>query len=488
MNIVWITSESHPYAKTGGLADVSLSLPAALATRGHKVSVIMPYYPRQMAKLKLKFHSRTEMLGVPFGGQTEWAQILEHRLDKNLSYYFIEFNRFFDRDGLYDWDGVAYPDNGERYIFLSRAAMQTILKLKLKPDIIHTNDWHTALNNVYLKSGLYRNAPNFANCRSVLTIHNLGYQGVIDKSNLFWTGLGWEYYNFLCLEFFDQINLLKGGIMTADMINAVSPTNAEEILSSGYGFNLESSLQHRAAQGKLRGILNGINIKEWDPAHDNRLPATFSAEDLSGKAVCKAELQKQFSLPVRPDVPLFGAVTRLAHQKGIDVICESLEDLLIHDDIQVAILGSGENGMRDWLNSLAARFPNKLGVYIGYDDSLAHQVEAGSDIFLMPSRYEPCGLNQMYSMRYGTLPLVRATGGLADTVINYDPASLDISTGFVFYDLYAGALSGTMRWAAATCRKHPDHIRAMQLNGMSKDFSWDHTAAEYERLYEDAHR
>ena len=353
MNIVWATSEAVPYAKTGGLADVSAALPKALARRGHSIHVIMPYYPQQMAKLNLKFDAVHEMLGVPFGDANEWAQIRILKVERNLTCCFIEFNRFYDRATLYDWNGSEYPDNAQRFIFFSRAVMQTVLALGLHPDILHLNDWHCALCSVYLRSSLYSGFRNFADCRSVMTIHNIGYQGVYDQGNLYWTGLGWEYFNFRCLEFYNRMNLLKGGIMCADMVSTVSPTYAEEILSPEYGFSLDSSLRHCAYHGRLRGILNGIDVSEWNPASDPSLPAVFSPDDMGGKAVCKAALQEHFKLPVREDVPLFGVISRLAYQKGLDVFADSLEDMLYHDDSQFILIGSGDPWLQARFSSLS---------------------------------------------------------------------------------------------------------------------------------------
>lgn len=490
MNILWVTSEAVPFAKTGGLADVSAALPSALADRGHEVSVVMPYYPQIMGKLGLEFGTRYELLGVPFGDKTEWAQVQVLKLKEHLTYYFIEFHRFYDRPNLYDWYGNEYSDNGQRFIFLCRAAMQAVLALKLKPDIIHSHDWHAALCSVYLNSSLYWNYDNFKNARSVLTIHNIGYQGVFHKSNLFWTGLGWEFFNFQCLEFYDQLNFLKAGVMTSKMVNTVSPTYAEEILSPGFGFNLDGPLRHCASQGRLRGILNGIDTHVWDPKTDKSLPANFSREDLSGKAVCKRAVQERFGLPQRDDVPLFTIISRLAHQKGLDVFASGLEEMLEKDDFQFVVVGSGDQYLQGHLNYLANKYPTKMGIYIGYaGEKLAHLVEAGGDFFIMPSRYEPCGLNQMYSMRYGNVPVVRSTGGLADTVINYDPYDhIDESTGFSFWDLYPESLNNTIRWAAKIYRNNRDDYWKLQENGMSRDFSWNRTAAEYEQLYEDAHK
>ena len=489
MNILWVTSEAVPYAKTGGLADVSAALPLALAERGHHVSVVMPFYPQQMGKLNLKFNEVHELLRVPFGDGCEWARVNVLRTHENLTWYFIEYNRFFDRPKLYDWDGREYADNAQRYIFLCRAAMELAVNFRLAPDVLHANDWHAALCCVYLRSALYSGNEQFRRTRSVLTIHNIGYQGNFDKGNLYWTGLGWDYFNHLCLEFYDRLNFLKGGIMCADMVSTVSPTYAQEILSPGYGFGLDGALRARAAEGRLRGVLNGIDTAVWNPATDRNLPATFSADELEGKAVCRRALQQKFGLPVREDVPVFAVISRLAYQKGLDVFAFGLEELLRECDYQFVVVTSGEKDIEGYLQYLAQKHPQKFGLYLGYaGEPLAHLTEAGADMFLMPSRYEPCGLNQMYSMAYGTLPVVRHTGGLADTVFNYNPSTLDRSTGFVLWDLNAASLNNTIRWAADTWRNRPGDFAKMRHNGMTTDFSWNRTASEYEKMYLDAHR
>ena len=487
MNIVWTTSEAAPYAKTGGLADVSYSLPYALAENGHNVSVFMPYYPQVMAEKCESTECIYELLGVPFGnGNEQWARIRRHKRSENLSFYFIECDRFFDRPKLYDWDGNEYSDNAERFIFLSRAIMQAILALDIKADVLHCNDWHTALCNVYLKSSLYNSFNNFSQTKSIMTIHNIGYQGIFDKSNLYWTGLDWSYFNVQCFEFYDQLNFLKAGVLTADMVTTVSPTYAEEILSLEYAFGLEHPLRHKAGQGKLRGILNGIDVKEWAPETDKLIPHNFSHQDLTGKALCKMELQKEFGLDVRPDTPLYGVVSRLAHQKGLDIFISSIDEMLKEDDVQFVIIGSGERWQEKALSDYAKAYPDRFACYIGYNNKLAHMVEAGSDFFVMPSRYEPCGLNQMYSMKYGTLPIVRSTGGLEDTVNNYSAEHTNIATGFKFFDLYPAALRDTMRWAASVYRNDKLAFAQMISNGMTTDFSWHHTAVKYEALYQHA--
>lgn len=483
MNICWICSEAVPYAKTGGLADVSASLPAALAKQGHSVSVIMPYYPQIMGDKCKNTKVVYKMLGVPFGWSEEWATIREDRINDNLSFYFIEYQRFYDRPFLYDYYGVEFGDNSDRFVFFCRAAMQAILALKLHPDVMHTHDWHTSLCNVYLKSHLYSSFANFAKCKSVLTIHNIGYQGIFSKGNLFNTGLGWDYFNYTCLEYHDQLNFLKAGIMTADIVTTVSPSYAREILTPGYAFTMESALQHVFFEGRLFGILNGICIDEWNPATDPLILDHFNIDDLSGKAKSKSALQKELGLNVDPDIPVIGVVSRFAYQKGIDVLAEAMEQMLMYDQAQFAVVGSGDTFLESILSDFAKRFPGKFGVYIGYNNHLAHLIEAGSDMFAMPSRYEPCGLNQMYSMRYGTVPIVRVTGGLADTVINYNPGTLNRSTGFTFRDLYPDALLKTMRWAVSIFRKKPEHFAKLIKNGMKQDFSWEHTAKLYEDVY-----
>ena len=367
-------------------------------------------------------------------GNEEWASVRELKLKNNLTFYFVEFNQFYDRPTLYDWNGSEYPDNPRRFIFLSRAVMEIALHFHLKPDIIHANDWHTALCCVYLRSHLYR--QQFPECKSVLTIHNIGYQGIFDKSNICWTDLGWEYFNYQCLEYYDRLNLLKGGIMTADMVSTVSPTYAKEILTPEYGFGLQDVLKQAEQEGRLCGILNGIDVSVWSPETDTLLPAVFSAEDLSGKKICRKELQKQFNLPLKKQVPVFAVISRLATQKGLDVLADALEKLLPECDMQVVAAASGDPRLEYRYRSLADRYPEKMSVFLGYaSEKTAHLIEAGADFFLMPSRYEPCGLNQMYSMRYGTLPIVRFTGGLADTVINYSAEDPGKSTGFVLWDL-----------------------------------------------------
>ncbi len=487
MNILWLTSESTPFAKTGGLADVSGALPKALAQRGHNISVFMPYFRQQIEPKNINFNGRIDMFKVPTQYGCEWASVRILKISPNLVYYFLEYDRFFDRPRLYDWDGKEYEDNADRFIFFCRAAMEFAIFQKMKPDILHANDWHAAMSCVYLKSDFYREHPTYWNCRSVLTIHNIGYQGIFSKEKFELTGLSWDYFNYTCLEYHDCINLLHGGIMTADMVNAVSQTYSSEIQSPQYGFSLETSLQHCASRGKLRGILNGIDDNEWNPQTDKFLPANFSVNDLKGKAICKTALQRHFHLAERTDVPLFSTISRLADQKGLDVFASGLEYLLSHFDYQFVMIGSGEANLENHFRYLAWKYPDKLAIYIGYaSNDIAHLTEAGADFFVMPSRYEPCGLNQMYSMRYGTLPIVRHTGGLADSVINFGNEN-ENATGFVFWDLTPMALNNTIVWAADTWKNDHKSIIKMMKNAMNRNFSWNQTASDYERMYQDAH-
>lgn len=483
MNIVMIASEARPYAMTGGLADVVSSLSDALSERGNKITVILPYYKQKMKQFSNKMSVKISPLSFKFDGRTEHAQVLEIKKNSRLSYIFIEYNRYFDRPALYDWNGIEYGDNAERFIFFCRAAMQVIIQLGIHPDIIHAHDWHAALCCLYLKSHLFSGVANFAKTSSVLTIHNIAYQGCFHKSQLYFTGLGWNYFNHLCLEFYDQINLLKGGIMTADYITTVSPTHAEEILSPSYGFNLDSALRHRASAGVLRGILNGIDVDEWNPETDPLIAQNYSFDKLKGKEVCKKNLQEKMGLKVMHDLPLFAIVSRLAYQKGIDIFVSCVENMLMYDDVQFVVLASGDPNLERALHWIASKYPEKFKYVAAYDAELSHIIEAGADLFVMPSRYEPCGLNQMYSMRYGTLPIVRATGGLHDTVLNYDTKNPSNSTGFKFWDLYPESLLNTMRWAASVYRNERDKFRITQLNAMSKDFSWNKTAGQYEDVY-----
>jgi starch synthase len=348
--------------------------------------------------------------------------------------------------------------------------------------VIHANDWQTALVPVYVNTVEWSKPLHGAG--TLFTIHNLAYQGNFESGAMFITGLGQQHFNPAEFEHFGDMNLVKAAVRHANLLSTVSPTYAREIQTSAYGFGLDGELALRSRD--LRGVQNGIDTRDWDPARDPLIAAPYDAGNIAGKAVCKAALQQQLGLPVRPDVPLFGVVGRLTAQKGFDVLAHAL-DRIFAWDVQMVLLGNGDQEAEAYFRYMASRRSDKFRAFIGFDEGLAHRIEAGADFLLMPSRFEPCGLNQMYSQRYGTLPIVRATGGLIDTVVNYDPATGN-GTGFVFWDLTPGALADTVGWALSTYLGRPEHIAAMRQRAMEQDFSWDRAAAAYEQLYLEAYK
>jgi starch synthase len=479
LKVLFVSSEVAPYRKTGGLADVAGALPKALKQRGIDVRVVMPLYQG----VRWNELERLEgTISVPmWWGAARGGVRLGKLPDSDVPIYFLEYNRYFDRPYLYGPPGDAYPDNLERFTFLSRGALELAKALNFIPDVVHAHDWQTALLPVYLNTVEW--AKPLHGSASVFTIHNLAYQGNFEGGAMFITGLGREHYHPGEFEHFGDLNLMKAAVYHSTMLSTVSPNYAREIQTSAFGFGLDGVLASRG--GDLRGILNGIDIDEWNPATDKYLPAQFDARHLGNKAVCKAELQQQMGLPARPDQALFGVVGRLTSQKGFDVMAHALERLLGWD-LQMVLLGTGDQDAERFFAAVSAHRGDKFRATIGFDNALAHRIEAGSDFFLMPSRFEPCGLNQMYSLRYGTLPLVRATGGLVDTVQNYDEATGG-GTGFMFDDLTTDALANTVGWALSTYYDRPKHVNAMRKRAMAQDFSWDRAAAEYERLYLDAY-
>lgn len=479
LNILLVASEVVPFAKSGGLADVAGVLPKALRKLGHDVRVVMPrYYVVDKEHYKLK--PLEGSLGVPMGSMGEaWAGVYEGVLPgSDVPVYFIEHEGFFGRKGLYDEDGVAFGDNDNRFIFLSKAAMQLAKKLRFKPDIVHANDWHTAAIPMLLNT-VYAADSDFEDTASMLTIHNLQHQGQFYKGAMDVLGIGWEHFNPNEIEEYDRINLLKGGIVHADAVNAVSRKYAQEIQTPEFGWGLQDLI--RAHNGKLFGILNGVDYEEWSPAVDTLIPEKYDADALAGKRVCKQELQKAFGLPQREEVPVIGLVGRLAEQKGIGLLAAAIWSLM-NLDIQVVLLGTGEKWAEFFFSDIAGKYPDKFACYIGYRNDLAHQIEAGSDFFLMPSLFEPCGLNQIYSLRYGTLPIVRATGGLDDTIENFEAHSR-AGTGFKFYDATPEALFGTVKWAVDTWYTDKEGINALIQNAMKAHFGWDDAARAYEEVY-----
>ncbi|NJD91278.1 MAG: glycogen synthase, partial [Geobacter sp.] len=403
--------------------------------------------------------------------------------DTDIPVYFIEHEGYFGRDGLYAHNNEEYPDNDRRYIFFSRASIELCKMIDFRPDLLHAHDWHTAAVPLMMNT-CCRNDSHTAGAASVLTIHNMQYQGSFPPSAMNILGVGWDQFTFLGIEKDDRVNLLKGGIYNATMLSTVSRGYAAEIQTAEFGWGLEGVVRERRAD--LLGILNGVDYGEWAPETDRHIAANYSVDDLSGKAVCKADLQRVAGLPVRDDLPLIGIVSRMVKQKGIDFIAAALPKLLSLD-IQLVMLGEGEPWAHFYFGGEAAKHPDKMKVYIGYDDSLAHKIEAGADFFLMPSAFEPCGLNQMYSMRYGTLPIVRSTGGLDDSVENFDEQTLH-GTGFKFKALTAGALFDTVGWAVHTWSNRKDAMLQLVRNAMNKRFTWEVAASGYEGLYQEAVR
>ena len=476
LKILIAASEVVPFAKTGGLADVVGALPKALRALGHDVRVVMPRY---YVVDRNQYKPLEGAMGVDMGRDGEaWTLVLEGVLpNSDIPVYFIEHEGYFGRSGLYDDGYDSYQDNHERFIFFSKAVMQLSKKLHFEPDIVHANDWHTAVIPLLLNT-MYAHDEHFKNTASVLTIHNLQHQGRFSKEVMEILGIGWGNFNTYELEDHDGVNLLKGGIVHADAITTVSPKYSEEIRGPAFDWGLKDVLNGHAH--KLHGILNGVDYEEWNPSLDNYIPHKYDADDLSGKKVCKAELQRAFNLPVR-DVPLIGFVGRLAEQKGISLIASEIWNLMFLD-IQIVLLGTGESWAEGFFSHVSEVHRDKFGCYIGYRNDLAHQIEAGCDFFLMPSLFEPCGLNQIYSLKYGTLPIVRATGGLDDTIENFD-AKHNTGTGFKFHEATPQALYSTVFWAVDTWYNNKDAIEALIQNAMKKHFGWDDTAKVYESVY-----
>jgi starch synthase len=478
LKVLFVASEVAPFRKTGGLADVAGVLPRSLRQRGIDIRVVMPLYQGIQWSTLEKLDGT---LSVPtYYGNARAGLRLGTLPGSDVPIYFVEYNRFFDRPHLYGPPGQAYSDNLERFAFFSRAALEMCKTIGFIPDVIHANDWQTALVPVYVNTVEWGKPLHGAG--TLFTIHNLAYQGNFESGAMFITGLGWNHYNPYEFEHFGDMNLMKAAIRHSNLLSTVSPTYAREIQTPANGFGLDGELSLR--RQFLRGVLNGIDTHEWNPAADPHIAAPYSADDMSAKAVCKASLQKQLGLPVRPNVPLFGVVGRLTPQKGFDVLAHALDKILAWD-LQMVLLGNGDPEAEHFFSHLAAKRSDKFRTFIGFDEGLAHRIEAASDFLLMPSRFEPCGLNQMYSQRYGTLPIVRGTGGLLDTVVNYDQATGN-GTGFIFWDLTPGSVADTVGWALSTYFERPGHIEAMRKRAMQRDFSWDRAAEAYEGLYREA--
>ncbi len=471
MKILFVAAEVAPFSKTGGLGDVAGALPAALAERGHEVWVVTPRY----GSIDPAAH-RLRRVEATVQVRGEAAALLHGRLG-GAEVYLLEHERYYGgRRGLYHEHGRDYADNAQRFAFLCRAALDLPRAVGFEPDLVHLHDWQAALGAWILRHE-HPQAGWAARARTVYTIHNLAYQGVFPKELIPAVGLPWEVFRYESMEFYDQLNFMKAGIVFADAITTVSPNYAREILTPEHGCSLDALLRHRAQD--LTGILNGIDASEWDPARDPHLEAGYGPDDLDGKARCKQALQLELGLPVRRDVPVVAMVGRLAEQKGIDLVAAALHEIM-NLEAQLVLLGSGRHDYEDLFERAARERPDRVAVRIGFDEALAHRMEAGADLFLMPSRFEPCGLNQLYSLRYGTVPVVRAVGGLDDTVEDFDGHRR--GTGFKFKDYHPGAMLTALRRALDVYRD----ARAWQGivgRGMVQDHSWGASAAQYESLF-----
>jgi starch synthase len=475
MHIAFVASECVPFSKTGGLADVVGALPHALANLGHQVSVYVPRY--RQTKLSDP-QTVVRSITVPFDDRYRFCSVVTSGAQAGVRFFFVDYPPFFDRDALYGTSVGDFPDNAERFALFCRAVLEAS-KVTGVPHVFHCHDWQSALVPVLLRT-LYAEDPAFRDVGCTFTIHNMGYQGLFPSEILPLLMLPWDLFTMSKMEFFGQVNFLKGALVYSDFITTVSRKYSQEIQTSEYGFGLEGVLRARAAT--VTGILNGVDYAEWSPETDKFAVAKYSPDDLSGKAKCKQDLLAAFGVVgANPKAPVIGIVSRFAAQKGFDLIAQ-IADRLAREEMIIVALGTGDKEYEELFLRLNRQFPQKIAVKVAYNNEVAHKIEAGADMFLMPSRYEPCGLNQIYSLKYGTVPIVRATGGLDDTIEPWDPRSGG-GTGFKFTDYTGEALLLTIKQALQAFRDQTSW-QVLMRNGMAKDFSWNASAKEYVRVYE----
>jgi len=478
MKIALASPEVVPFAKTGGLADVSGALPKALAKLGAEVVVVMPRY-KAVDLMKFGLVKTVKKVSALIDGKMVESAIYEGKMPGGVKTYFLDNPGYYGRDQLYGTPQGDYPDNAERFLYFCKAVPELLKAVGFKPDVVHINDWQTGLIPLYLKA-FYKDDPFFKDTGTLLTVHNMGYQGVFWAEDMHLTGLGWEYFTPEGLEFYEKINILKGGLVYSDLINTVSKTYSKEIQTPEYGHGLDGVL--RARSKDLYGIVNGIDYDEWDPMTDKALYQTYGPGDVKGKQANKNALKEDLGL-APGNKPLFGIISRLADQKGLDILTDAMDDIL-GTGAQFVLLGTGEEKYHHLFAALAKKRPRQVSATIGFDAKLAKRIYAGCDVFLMPSRYEPCGLGQLISLRYGTLPLVRKTGGLADTVKNYSPRT-GAGNGFVFTEYSEKALMKAVH-AALAAYDDKKAWKSLVKTGMSEDYSWDSSAKEYIKLYKKA--
>lgn len=475
MHIVFAASECAPWAKTGGLADVISALPKTLVKMGHKVQIFIPYY-RQVAKVVSEPAVVLPSVTIPFASYNRFARILDGGITDGVQMYFVDCPELFDRESFYATPSGDYPDNAERFGSFCRAVIETTKVLGV-PDVFHVHDWQAAMIAVMLRS-IYYFDPVFRHVPAVLTIHNAGYQGWFPPRTMETLLLPWDMFTMDKLEHYDKVNFLKGGVVYADAITTVSQTYAQEIQTPEFGNGIEGTLRRRS--GDLFGILNGADYTEWDPAVDSHIAAHYTKDKLEGKRECRRDLLHAFRFEnVEDQTAVIGMVSRFATQKGIDFIIDIL-DRLMQEDVVLVMLGSGEEYYERLLTEMAERYSAKMRVQVKFDNVKAHKIEAGSDIFLMPSRYEPGGLNQIYSLKYGTIPVVRATGGLQDSIEELPDGR---GNGFKFWGYDSNAFLDAIHRALATFRDKQKWTEMMK-RAMAQDFSWEKPAQEYVRVYE----
>ncbi len=482
MRILLASSEAHPYSKTGGLADMVGALGKALARAGHRVGLITPLY----TGIRERFPELTRLdclpLDFPLGALPVHGEVWSLDPSPGLTVYFVDQPGFYHRPALYGNGSADYPDNAERFVFFSKAVAHLALNLPWKPEIMHVQDWQAGLVPLFIAHQRKLTGAG-APLRSCMTIHNLAYQGLFPAARYPLTNLPWDYFTPSGVEFYGQMSCLKAGITFADVITTVSPRYASEITTAEFGCGLDGLLRQR--QKSLFGVLNGVDYEEWRTISNPFLKHSYSAADLAGKALNKVELQKALGLPADDRIPLFGNIGRLVQQKGVDIMLAGLSEML-SAGFQFVLLGKGATAFERAYQDVAARYPAQVAVRIGFDERLSHQIEAGCDFFLMPSRFEPCGLNQMYGLRYGTIPIVRATGGLDDTVIDIREDQ-EKANGIKFHEFSSQALTTGIRKALALYEE-PELLQNFRLNAMKADFSWDRTVAQYLNVYNGAVR
>ncbi|HMP88680.1 MAG TPA: glycogen synthase GlgA [Kiritimatiellia bacterium] len=477
MKIAFVSSEITPYASTGGLADVCRSLPNALVGLGHDVTCIMPMY-RRVLESSWSIEDTGIRLSIPVGFHNYRADIWKVRSDRQPNIYFIRRDEFFDRSQLYNLPDRDYDDNFERFVFFQKAVIAFIDHMNRPFDIVHAHDWQTGLMPLYLKYGMKGEGRK---CRekTVFTIHNLAFQGIFNGDDYSYSNLPFSCFSVDVLEYYGNISCMKSGITSSDMVTTVSETYAREIQTEEWGCGLQGVLAN--VKDRLRGIVNGIDMDEWNPDKDKNIASNYNSENMDGKSVCKADLIRRMKLKISPDAPLIGMVTRLTVQKGIALVHQVIPEIMEKTNAGLVVLGSGSDEYQEMVTSWVTKWPGRVVVKLGFDIKLAHRIEAGADIFLMPSKYEPCGLNQLYSMRYGTIPIVHNVGGLADTVVDVtkNPGQ---GYGYKFHTFTKEALAEAIHGSIKDFANKKQWI-ALQKRAMNQDFSWFNSARQYEELY-----